>query len=114
MVRKQRALFRLMMAVTLAVSLLPHIAPALPAAAAQAAVPTTYYAYDVMAKPGQAGLTGIDSSVSINDSGNVAFVGFLADGQGIFVSDSAASGPRNISPGSVRSSVTFNPAAEIN
>jgi len=36
--------------------------------------PSVFYDFDTIAKTGQAGLTSIQSSASVNDAGKVAFV----------------------------------------
>ena len=47
---------------------------------------TSTYSFAVIAQTGQQGLVGLGSGASINDNGQVAFVGQLADGSnGIFV-----------------------------
>src|ERR1051325_8462671 len=47
-----------------------------------------YYAHTVLAQTGQAGLTGIKSAPSINDLGQVAFIGQISGGEGVFYADS--------------------------
>jgi hypothetical protein len=55
------------------------------------------YNYDVIGSTGQVGITGIGIYPSINDYGNVAFVGRFATGQGIFVGNGTTA-PKNIIP----------------
>ncbi len=50
----------------------------------------------VIARTGQAGLTTINNSVSINNAGLAAFSGITAAGRGSFVAD--ANGPREVRP----------------
>src|SRR5713101_8282878 len=66
---------------------------------------SVFYKSDIIAMTGQAGLTGIESGLSINDSGTVAFVRHLAGGDDLFVGD-VSTPPRKLL--SVESSkVTF-------
>jgi hypothetical protein len=78
--------------------------------------PSVYYDFDIMAKNGDLGTTGIASITSVNDNGNVAFQGSFSDGQGLFVSDGTSNSPlRNINPGfSHTSSHLFSPYVGIN
>jgi len=47
---------------------------------------SSFYKFDIIAKTGQLNLSGIEDNPSINDAGNVAFVGQLTTGgEGIFV-----------------------------
>jgi hypothetical protein len=47
---------------------------------------SSFYKFDIIAKTGQLNLSGIEDNPSINDAGNVAFVGQLTTGgKGIFV-----------------------------
>lgn len=55
------------------------------------------YTYDVIGSTGQVGLTGIGIYPSINDIGNVSFVGRFATGQGIFIGNGTML-PKNIIP----------------
>lgn len=80
---------------------------------ASVAPASVFYDFDIIAVTGQAGLTSIDSNVSINDSGKVAFVGRLAGGEGVFVGDGSAD-PQNITPSRVTSRISFAPAVQIN
>jgi hypothetical protein len=41
---------------------------------------SVFYDYDIIAQTGENGLTGFGNAPSINDTGNVAFVGKYADG----------------------------------
>jgi YD repeat-containing protein len=54
------------------------------------------YYLDVIARTGDQGLVGFGDQPSINDLGQVAFVGQFVDGEGIFVGDHA--GLENINP----------------
>lgn len=71
-----------------------------------------FYQYQVVAAAGQIGITGIGKYVSINDSGNVAFVGKLAGGEAIFIGGSVPL--RNITPGFVASDRFFGDTVQIN
>src|SRR5687767_10297793 len=61
------------------------------------------YRYQVMGQVGQSSLTALSDRVSINDMGEVAFIGTTASGNAIFFSDGMAA-PRVISfsPSSTR------------
>lgn len=71
------------------------------------------YKFEVIAKTGQAGITGIQDSPSINDFGLVAFSGSLAGGTSIFVADGTAD-PKNITPGFVSPNRSFSRSVKIN
>jgi hypothetical protein len=83
------------------------------ASAAPATSTNPFYKYEVIGATGQVGLTGIGTDVSINDKGEVAFVGKLATGEGIFVGD-GSSDPSNINPSWQSLSRVFDPAVQIN
>jgi hypothetical protein len=80
--------------------------------------PSDFYTYTLIAKTGQqdqkgATLTGIAPDPSINDAGQVAFVGDYANGQGILVGDGNTL--TNINPSfSHTANRTFSPFVEIN
>src|SRR5262245_38753248 len=57
---------------------------------------SSYYSHTIIAKTGQAGLTGMGDMPSINDNGRVAFVGQVSGHEGIFVGDGINLG--NITP----------------
>ena len=61
-------------------------------------IPGKFYSYDIVAKNGQLGLTGMGLQPSINDYGQIAFVGQSGGGESIWVGD-GVSAPRNINPG---------------
>lgn len=72
-----------------------------------------FYRYRILASTrGPSNLTAIDPEVSVNDKGTVAFVGFLPDGQSIFIATEQMQ--RNLTPDKIRSSVSFAPAVAIN
>ena len=54
-----------------------------------APIPGKFYGYDVVAKNGQGGLTGMGNLPSINDFGQVAFTGQSGGGESIWVGDGA-------------------------
>src|SRR5688572_23574240 len=72
-----------------------------------------FYDFKVIAVTGQAGLTGIGDSPSINDEGTVAFVGVLAGGQGVFIGNGFGD-PVNITPAFVSPTRVFGRAVQIN
>jgi hypothetical protein len=74
---------------------------------------SAFYNFDVIARTGQFGLTGILPGASINDNGVVAFVGQYSDGEGIFKGDGST--PININPTfSHDPSRTFGSGVQIN
>lgn len=81
-------------------------------AGAQTAQASPYYKYDVIAKVGDANLTGMGNSPSVNDKGQVAFTGLLSSGDGVFVGDGKSL--KNITPGFVGNNRTFGSAVQIN
>ena len=70
--------------------------------------------YQVVAKTGDAGLTNIQQSGSINDSGEVAFVGDVAGGEAIFVGGPNDATPRDITPGFLNPFRFFGLGIQIN
>src|SRR3712207_4265465 len=98
----QKTTSTIMLVVLVLAALVPAPRPTVVAAASSASL---YYEYQVVAKAGTGGLadlTSIDSGVSINDHGIVAFVGRLSNGQSVFVGDGSGD-PKRVTPGSVRS-----------
>jgi uncharacterized repeat protein (TIGR01451 family) len=73
-----------------------------------------FYRFDVAAAPGQASLTDVSQSPSINDSGVVAFTGQTASGNGIFLSDLSGATPRNITSTFTSPSRFFTGTPQIN
>ena len=78
--------------------------------------PSTLYGFDLVAEKGQLNLTGMGTGPSINDAGDVAFVGDFGSGaQGLFVGDGTADGLQNINPTwSNNASRVFGDPVEIN
>ncbi len=72
-----------------------------------------FYRFDIVAESGSEGFTGFDVSSSVNDNGEVAFVGRVDAGEGVFVGSGWAA-PVNISPGFQSSTRVFNPGVQIN
>ncbi|HEU5099273.1 MAG TPA: hypothetical protein VFU22_09650, partial [Roseiflexaceae bacterium] len=105
----------LIMALALTALLVPSRSAAQTTAATSVAATNPFYTFDLVAVKDQAGLTSMAENVSINDLGNVAFVGRLATGgEGIFVGDSSAS-LSNISPAfSTSPSRVFGSGVQIN
>src|SRR3954452_23588672 len=104
---------RLHAALVVAAALCALTHPSLAAAQTPAPTPGPNYKIEVMAKTGQAGVTGIGDSPSINDAGAVAMTRRLAGVQGICVADSAGS-PAKINPTSTEPGAEFGDAADIN
>jgi hypothetical protein len=73
-----------------------------------------YYRFDVVAAAGQGGLTDVQQSPSINDSGVVAFTGVTASGNGIYVSDVSGATPRNLTSNFTAPNRVFTPSPQIN
>lgn len=72
-----------------------------------------FYSYWTVAYTGGPSiLTGIDSEVSINDEGAVAFVGFVPGGQAIFVGKDGFL--TNLTPSEILPTVSFAPAVMLN
>ena len=74
---------------------------------------SVFYEFTTIAQTGQAELTGLFDSPSVNDLGMVAFSGQLTAGQSVFVGD-GTSLPRNITPGFVSATRRFSRAVQIN
>jgi uncharacterized repeat protein (TIGR01451 family) len=93
---------------------LPAICVALGVAAlASAATHGKYYELVTIAKTGEAGLVGMGDNPSINNFGDVAFVGQLAGGEGLFVGNGLAPA-HNITPGFLNPSRVWGRSAQIN
>ena len=76
--------------------------------------PPVYYDYTVIAKTGDQGLTGLGTGPSINDNGQVAFVGQFADGSdSIFVGDRLST-LNNVSKALQSPNRYFQPSVQIN
>jgi len=71
-----------------------------------APIPGKFYGYDVVAKNGQGGLTGMGNQPSINDFGQVAFIGQSGGGESIWVGDGVTLA-RNANPGSINPERVF-------
>ena len=77
--------------------------------------PSVFYDFNVIAKTGDLGMTGMQDSPSINDQGQVAFVGNFSDGSGLIVGDGTPGSLENINPTlSHESSRSFGRFAQIN
>jgi hypothetical protein len=74
---------------------------------------SVFYDFSVIAQTGQAGLTSIGTSASINDLGKVAFVANQSAGQSVYVGD-GSSPPRVISFASPTSNRTYGQEVQIN
>ena len=75
---------------------------------------TSTYDFTVIAKTGAQGLVSLGGGASINDSGQVAFVGQLGDGSnGIFVGDGSPS-LNNVTAGLQSPSRVYQPTVQIN
>jgi len=70
-----------------------------------------YYDFQLMARSGDAGLTGIKIAPSINEFAAVAFIGRISGGEGVFVA--ADSMVRNISPSRNFTAVQLNKAGKV-
>ncbi|MFP2907073.1 hypothetical protein ACLESD_18900 [Pyxidicoccus sp. 3LFB2] len=72
------------------------------------------YQFDVAAQSGADGLLDIQSPVSINSEGAIAFVADVQGGQSIFVSHVDEPAPINITPDFISPGRTFSPGLQIN
>ncbi len=71
---------------------------------------SNYYDYRILAQTGQAGLVGIKTAPSINNAGNVGFIGLIAGGEGVFFADGQT--VVNLSP--AHASRTFSTSFQLN
>ncbi len=74
---------------------------------------TGTFDFEVLAATGQNSLTDIQAAVSVNDSGNIAFVGSRSTGQSVYFAGSG-SAPQIVSFGSPSSSRTYGRELQIN
>lgn len=72
-----------------------------------------WYHFDLVAESGAGGFTGFGDSVSVNDKGEVAFVGQLAIGESIFFGKGTGAAPVNATPGFASSTRRFGRAVQI-
>src|SRR5216683_3338986 len=76
--------------------------------------PSSIHDYAVIGQTGQAGLTGIEQGASINDAGNVAFIGDKTAGKGIYFWDQSAGTLTNVDSGFVSSIRSPYPELQLN
>src|SRR5262249_35378855 len=94
--------------VILVLTVVALLCPLVPTASAN-----VFYRFDIIAQTGQASLISMGDSPSINDDGEVGFVGVLTGGQAVFIGNGVGN-PVNITPGFVRSTLVFGRAVQIN